>query len=102
MTLRFLEEAEAEFIAAIRWYAREDVLLAGDLASSVQERLDRAVAAPRAGRLEPRAPPRFDLRWYAVRRFPYSLLIGAVREERVVIALAHERRRPGYWLARLK
>lgn len=101
MTLRFLEEAEAELVGAVRWYARDDATLATDLARAVDERLARAIAVPGAGRLETRAPPRFDLRWYAVRRFPYSLLVGTLSGERVVVALAHERRRPGYWLPRL-
>ena len=102
MTLRFFEEAEAEFLEASRWYARDDVTVATDLARAVHERLARAVAVPGAGRLETRAPPRFELRWYPVDRFPYSLLVGTVSGERVVVAVAHERRRPGYWRERMK
>ena len=102
MTLRFFEEAETELIEAIRWYARDDVAVAADLARAVKERVAQAAALQGAGRLETRAPERFELRWYGVERFPYSILVGTVSGERVVVAVAHERRRPSYWIDRLR
>ncbi|MCC6874645.1 MAG: hypothetical protein IT378_10100 [Sandaracinaceae bacterium] len=68
----------------------------------VERRLERARRAPGTGRCAANAPPRLDLRWSALRRFPYSLLIGLVNGERLVVAVAHQRRRPGYWLERLE
>ena len=62
MTLRFFEEAQAELLEAIRWYARDDLVVATDLARAVDQRLAQAVALPGAGRLEPRAPARFEHR----------------------------------------
>jgi len=47
------------------------------------------------------APPELELRWYRVRRLPYALLIGRVGEDRMVVAVAHERRRPDFWRGRL-
>lgn len=60
--VRFLEDAEAELVAAIRWHARDDVAVGAELASAVYERLARAIEVPGAGRLESRAPERFELR----------------------------------------
>ncbi len=101
MSLRFLDEASDEYLAALSYYADEDIRLAVDFSDAFDERLIGAVEVPGAGRLERRAPARFDLRWYKLRRFPFALLIGTLEGERVVVAVAHERRRPGYWSKRL-
>ena len=36
-------------------------------------------------------------RRYLLRRFPYSIIYQATTNELRVIAVAHHRRRPGYW-----
>ncbi len=35
-----------------------------------------------------------------VRRFPYAILYAIESSEIVVLAIAHQRRRPGYWTSR--
>ncbi len=37
------------------------------------------------------------LRRYLLRRFPYSVIYQPTAEELQIIAVAHQRRRPGYW-----
>ena len=39
-------------------------------------------------------------RRFSLRKFPYSVIYYVRGEELRVIALAHHRRRPGYWTAR--
>ena len=39
-------------------------------------------------------------RRYFLRRFPYSVIYRVTAEELQVIAVAHHRRRPGYWANR--
>jgi len=39
-------------------------------------------------------------RRYALRRFPYNLIYQLTADEVRVIAVAHQRRRPGYWQIR--
>jgi plasmid stabilization system protein ParE len=39
-------------------------------------------------------------RRYLLRRFPYSIIYQLSSEELRVIAVAHQRRRPGYWAGR--
>lgn len=36
-----------------------------------------------------------------VRRFPYRVVFLEMESEILVVAVAHERRRPGYWRSRL-
>jgi plasmid stabilization system protein ParE len=43
---------------------------------------------------------RGDRRRYLLRRFPYSVIYQVTSDELRVIAVAHHRRRPGYWAGR--
>ncbi|WP_438003790.1 hypothetical protein [Sorangium sp. So ce321] len=41
-----------------------------------------------------------DVRWWLVRRFPYSVLYR-VRDDHIrILAIAHQNRRPFYWRGR--
>ena len=51
--------------------------------------------------LFPGVPPELEVRRRVLRRFPYVLAFKVYGEELVVIAVAHARRRPGYWLHRV-
>ena len=37
---------------------------------------------------------------YILRRFPYSIVYQATTDEIRIVAVAHQRRRPGYWASR--
>jgi hypothetical protein len=102
MSLGIHRGALAEIAKAVAHYRAIDQELADDLAAALKERLVLAERVPGASRIEPNAPARFELRWYRLRRFPYSLLIGLVRGKRRVIAFAHAKRKPGYWKERLE
>jgi plasmid stabilization system protein ParE len=39
-------------------------------------------------------------RRYILRRFPYSIIYQVTAEELRILAVAHHRRRPGYWVHR--
>lgn len=39
-------------------------------------------------------------RRYFLRRFPYSIIYQPIVDEIRIIAVAHQRRRPGYWAGR--
>lgn len=39
-------------------------------------------------------------RRYFLRRFPYSIIYQVTAEELRILAIAHHRRRPGYWVNR--
>ena len=43
---------------------------------------------------------RGNRRRYILRRFPYSIIYQVTAEELRVLAIAHHRRRPGYWSGR--
>ncbi len=43
---------------------------------------------------------REDRRRYFFRRFPYSIIYQATKDELRILAVAHHRQRPGYWSQR--
>lgn len=52
----------------------------------------------------PEASPRLGhlLRKYVVKRFPYSIIYRHEEQRIFILAVAHDRRRPGYWKLRQK
>ena len=103
MTLwQFHPEAYAEFDAAIEHYGsipdrRE---LAADFAQLLIDRI-RAEVSAGVGRLP--QFPRTSATYSKLARFPYLLIFHERPddEEVDIVAIAHERRRPGYWRDRL-
>ncbi len=95
LPVEFHPEARAEFDAAMRYYEMERTGLGTSFVSEMQAAAEYAQRTPHAG-----APVSDNLRRVFVRRFPYYLLY-AVEETRVyILAVAHFRRRPGYWRSR--
>lgn len=96
MTVDFHPAASDEAEAAHGWYAERSPVAA----ARFREELDAAVTAilsdPDCG-----APYLHGTRCYLLRRFPYLVVYHRPSEARIeVVAVAHGRRRPGYWRAR--
>ena len=91
----FNPAARRELDAAADFYADE----APGLGDAFLDELERAVGwaldHPQAG-----APLGGPFRRWLVRRFPYAVIYRADREPIRVLAVAHLRRRPGYWRGR--
>jgi len=94
-TVRLHPLAEQELHAALRWYEERNELVAQILVIEFEAALDLITESPaRWPRISRRC------RRFVLGRFPFSIvymLRGGCIE---VIALAHHRRRPGYWGAR--
>ena len=45
---------------------------------------------------------RADVRQRVLRRYPYSIFYVTEAGVIVIVAVAHHKRRPGYWLSRLR
>ena len=61
-----------------------------------------AVALPHAGSLVPGLPPELPVRRRAVMRFPYHVVYLDTSPHIRILAIAHDRRKPGYWQERLR
>ena len=94
-SVEFHPEAESEFLSAARYYEDQAANLGLDFAAAVQLTCSRIVEYPESGR-------RFGhrLRRVLVTRFPYGLLYRVEPQRVLILAVAHLRRRPGYWRSR--
>ena len=97
MKHRFHPAAKAEHLEQIAYFEEQQTGLGRRYLTEVESAIARACAAPRQHRLE-NAP---DLRRIIVHGFPFAILFREVDGIVQILAIAHYRRRPRYWLARL-
>jgi toxin ParE1/3/4 len=93
----FHGHAKAELDDAIAWYERRRVGLGGEFQSAVEGAVRRICQNPQAGSFY--RATRF--RYVVVRRFPYVVFYFEGTHFIQVMAVAHGRRRPGYWMNRM-
>lgn len=91
----FHPSAVAEATAARDWYAERNT----SAARSFLDELDHAVSQVAKN---PKLWAKYELgtRRYVFPRFPFSLIYRQVKGSVEVIAVAHQRRKPGYWQSR--
>ena len=93
---RLTTEARGELAFGVSFYDSEYPGLGQELAIEVR-RLCRLISeSPTAG-----IELRTGLRRRILRRFPYSILYTIDDDSVLVIAVAHQSRRPGYWTRRV-
>lgn len=100
--VRFEDEADTEYRLAGRWYEDRRPHLGVEFFDAVDAVIDRIVAMPRAGALVPQMPPALSVRRRAVTRFPYQVVYLERPTHIRILAIAHDRRKPGYWQSRLR
>ena len=95
--LRIAAPATQELAEAVRWYETQRQGLGAELLDAVTRTADLIQAHPELG-----ASVTSDdrARRLPVRRFPYQLVYLLRDSEIVIIAVAHTKRRPGYWQGR--
>ena len=93
----FHPAARVEFRAAVARYESERSGLGTLFADRVREVVARSAEAPLTG--APYALP--DVRRLFVFRFPYSVVYLVEPGRVLIVAIAHFRRRPGYWVERV-
>ena len=68
---------------------------------AVDAALDQIARLPKAGALVRRVAVDLQVRRAPVSRFPYHVVYLETPTTIRVLAIAHDRRRPGYWTSRL-
>ena len=95
--VRISEPASEELTHAVRWYETSRPGLGGEFFDAVTGLLTVIGTSPEIGPLS-RSDP--QTRRVLVRRFPYQIVYRVSPTETVVVAVAHLKRRPGYWKSR--
>jgi len=86
--------------AASRWYDRERAGLGLDFLRMVDRAIAQVGSAPKSGSPVPGVADA-AIRRVVVRRFPYHVVYIELPDRVQVLAVAHQRRRPGYWIGRI-
>jgi plasmid stabilization system protein ParE len=97
-TLGVLPEAEEELAQAAEWYEAKRIGLGVELIAIVDRAFDEIQDAPLSYALWRTDRP---YRRKVVTRFPYVVFFRADGDAVEVIAVAHAKRRPGFWLDRV-
>jgi hypothetical protein len=97
MSYGFHPAGEAEHLESIAYYELQRPGLGASYLADFESVMQQVCAAPRRYRIE-RQP---DIRRAGLGRFPFAVLYREVGGVVEVLAVAHHRRRPGYWLGRL-
>jgi len=96
IAFRYLLPAEEEMTEAARFYELHADGLGADFLDDVQLAVDRLRRNPQLGRAI-----RSRFRRGLLSRFPFSLIYVVEPQGLVIVAVAHQRRRPNYWQDRV-
>ncbi len=95
-SIRFLAQATAELAEAAEWYEARRAGLGIDFVAEVDTALAGISEHPEAS---PRWRADRPYRRHVLQRFPYVVFFRLLGDNSIeVTAVAHARRRPGYWL----
>ena len=94
----FEREAQLELLEAARWYDARVPGLGDDLVFNIDDAVTRVEEFPGSG--SPLHSADEDIRIVLVPEFPYMLVYQERAHDIRVLAVAHVRRRPGYWRSR--
>jgi plasmid stabilization system protein ParE len=99
LPLRSSEEAAVEMAEAASWYEQHRVGLGLEFLAAVDAAVARIAENPRIGSRTPGVDDE-DIRRVFIRRFPYHVVYIELPDRLQVLAVAHDRRRPAYWVGR--
>jgi plasmid stabilization system protein ParE len=94
MNIRFLNPAEGEMLEAAQFYEDQAVGLGDRFLDEVEGCVELLLDRPHIGRLVG------EFRRFPLRKFPFTLIYTIEDNDLVVVAVSHQRRRPGYWMGR--
>ncbi len=96
MKIVFLKNAQTDFDDAVDYYAEHaSTRVAEAFIQDVQHARQRLAERPEIG-----AAITKRLRILHLRHFPYSIIYRFSADTITIYAIAHQRRRPGYWQGR--
>ena len=96
MKLEFHPEVELELIEAAVYYEHAVPGLGERFETEVRRASDLLLDAPEIG-----APNESQQHKYVLTRFPYNLIYIIVSDAVRILAVAHHKRKPGYWRNRI-
>jgi plasmid stabilization system protein ParE len=97
MTFRFLPPAKAELLEGISYYSAIHSELGSRFEQAIAQAVRNLVAHPERG-----APRSKSTRRWLVKSFPFGIIYRASETGVLIIAVAHQRKKPEYWAGRIR
>jgi len=92
---QYLAPAKGELRSAAHYYRERSLRVASSFMASVQDAIDQIVEFPES------APViRGHIRGKVISRFPYTLMYRVEDDDVLVLAVAHQKQHPEYWIDR--
>jgi len=96
MPTDFLPEADQEMLEAARYYQSLSSGLGDDYLAEVEHAVQSIASSPQTWPVL-----EGDLRRRLIKRFPFGILYRIEPDKILIIAVAHLRKKPGYWKKRI-
>jgi plasmid stabilization system protein ParE len=97
MNIEILEIAQKELDDAVLYYEVEQPGLGSKFKEAVRQSIIRIKNYPTSW-----PPENGEVRKFFVHKFPYKILYSIQEQTIVILAVAHQHRKPGYWIERLE
>lgn len=97
----FHPEAQAELFAVVDYYDEREFGVGARFEVAVREAIDAAVDSPESWAVWPGWERQPTVRSKGVNGFPYRVVYFVDGEKLSIVAVAHAKRRPGYWRDRV-
>lgn len=97
MTYEFLPDADEEFREASRYYENESPGIGLAFIAEVHRVISSVISHPLSTKTV-----RGNLRCKVLLHFPYNLIYSIESDLILIVAVAHQKRRPTYWRSRSK
>lgn len=101
-SVRLLLEAEQERDGEIDYLDAASLGVGGQFFEAYEAALALAMEYPQAGSPASYRGVNREVRKYRIGKFHSDLVVTLVASELVVVAIAHQKRKPGYWVRRLR
>lgn len=99
--LRLLRWVEEDLAGQRDYYETERPGLGDDFMQHVAAAIEQARRFPRSGVRVTDRRYATEVRRFQISRFPFHVFAAIHDDQVVIVALAHHKRRPGYWAGRL-
>lgn len=96
MRVQLANGAQRDFAEGLRWYRKRSDWAAEGFIDETNRAITRLVQDPERNR-----QIRPNVRALRIKRYPYSLIYLIQPGTIIIVAIAHEKRRPDYWKRRL-
>lgn len=100
--IRILHEAAEEAIEAAAWYEGERAGLGTEFSQAVDAAIDLLEDDIVPLATMPSTAGSRGAKRLVLKRFPYDIVVRESPQEVIVVAVAHQSRRPGYWRNRVR